>query len=154
MKKTREEKLAYHREYYKKHKRRMNARAKEYREANGDRVRASHRKWAEENKEHRREYAARYKERRRELNSSRERWRHLSRYGLSKDSWHELLISQSGRCAICVEVMENPQVDHCHETGVVRGLLCFVCNTGIGKFRHDVGLLSSAARYLNEARAA
>lgn len=62
-----------------------------------------------------------------------------TRYGVSVEKYSEMLVSQGGRCAICGA--ENPEpsnrkgyfsVDHCHETGEVRGLLCTRCNSGIG----------------------
>lgn len=43
-------------------------------------------------------------------------------------------------------------VDHDAETGEVRGLLCGSCNLGIGKFRHSVGRLLEAVRYLDKHR--
>lgn len=58
------------------------------------------------------------------------------------------------RCAICFEAPrlgERLAVDHCHETGVVRGLLCRRCNTGIGLLRDDPMVLNAAVAYL-EAR--
>lgn len=54
-------------------------------------------------------------------------WRALiQRYGITKPLWDKLLASQGGLCKLC----ERPAsvVDHCHETGRVRGLLCNACN--------------------------
>jgi hypothetical protein len=42
-------------------------------------------------------------------------------------------------------------IDHCHETGKVRGLLCDACNTGIGRFSDQVDLLQKAIDYLENA---
>lgn len=87
------------------------------------------------------------------------KWRQIkSLYGLTKADWMTLFDAQQGRCAICgtalaVEVgsrrdKDRTCVDHCHETGKVRGLLCGRCNLGIGYLRHDPELLRKAERYL------
>lgn len=73
-------------------------------------------------------------------------------YGISYAQYNELLEQQKGCCAICGYVpKENDKklaVDHCHETGLVRGLLCSVCNLGIGSFKDSVLLLKQAVTYL------
>lgn len=51
-----------------------------------------------------------------------------ARYGLTPDDFDALFASQDGRCAICLEVPARPCVDHNHETGQVRGILCHFCN--------------------------
>ena len=81
-------------------------------------------------------------------------------YGLSQEAYDAMLKAQGGRCAICgtTEVgskSKNHQgffVDHCHETGQVRGLLCHPCNVGLGNFHDNIGKLEAAVRYLSEAR--
>lgn len=55
---------------------------------------------------------------------------------------------QDGRCAICNKEMKQVNVDHCHKTQEVRGLLCTACNTGIGKLKDDISVLESAIKYL------
>lgn len=58
--------------------------------------------------------------------------------------------AQSGRCAICHDQFEKrPHVDHCHTTGTVRGLLCHLCNVGLGAFRDNTKRLQSAIDYLS-----
>jgi hypothetical protein len=67
-----------------------------------------------------------------------------------------MVASQGGRCAICGETPERLVVDHCHASGMVRGLLCQSCNFGIGHLRDSVERLQSAIQYLkrdNEADA-
>lgn len=50
------------------------------------------------------------------------------RYGISVSDRDQLLSAQNGKCAICREVPKRPVVDHCHNTGQVRGILCHACN--------------------------
>lgn len=72
------------------------------------------------------------------------------KYGLSVAEYDAMLAAQDGRCAICKcePTDRRLAVDHCHDTNKVRGLLCFTCNTGIGKFRHNKKLLQAAIDYL------
>ena len=65
-------------------------------------------------------------------------------------AYEQILAEQSGVCAICAKPPNGSRlcVDHNHETGQVRGLLCYQCNTGLGSFRDDKGLLKSALAYL------
>jgi len=63
-----------------------------------------------------------------------------------------MFAEQEGCCAICgkhqSEQKKRLEVDHCHETGHVRALLCTNCNTALGKFYDDPELLYRAADYL------
>ena len=64
----------------------------------------------------------------------------LKKYGLSPDKYDEILKSQGGHCAACPEVINAGKrlyVDHDHETGMVRGLLCNNCNTAIGMLKDN-----------------
>ena len=73
-------------------------------------------------------------------------------YGMTEEDYLALLAAQDGACAVCRSEFgdQAPHVDHDHETGVVRGLLCFTCNTAIGKMRDDPALLRAAAAYLEQ----
>jgi hypothetical protein len=59
----------------------------------------------------------------------------------------EMLKDQGGSCAIC-RAAPAAHVDHDHETGAVRALLCFNCNGGLGQFRDDPAVLRAAADYV------
>jgi len=80
-----------------------------------------------------------------------------TRYGITPSDYAKILISQGGVCAICG--IDTPgrcgrfHIDHCHDTGVVRGLLCSRCNMGIGQLRDSVEIMLSAIRYLESNRA-
>ena len=79
------------------------------------------------------------------------RWAHrVKKYGMGKAEYYELLDAQEGVCAICKGVERDFMVDHCHKTGVIRGLLCRKCNTGLGMFDDVPNLLRQAADYLDE----
>lgn len=79
-----------------------------------------------------------------------ERERNLKRrYNLTIEEYDEWFDRQAGRCAIChVRPDHNLCVDHCHETGIIRGLLCHSCNRGIGLLGDDLSRLRSAVGYL------
>jgi hypothetical protein len=74
----------------------------------------------------------------------------LRRYGLTPEEYDLMLVLQDGLCAICHRPPTDIKlaVDHDHETGTVRGLLCPSCNNGLGRFRDDPALLTRAADYL------
>ncbi len=75
--------------------------------------------------------------------------RYLAKYGVTVEWYDETLRKQDGKCAICLqEPGSRLHVDHCHETGRVRGLLCFTCNSAIGKLGDDVERLRRAIKYL------
>ncbi len=73
-----------------------------------------------------------------------------SLYGLSPEKFMIMWTNQNGVCAICSERMDPPCVDHDHETGHVRKLLCRKCNTGLGMFKDDIRLLAGAIVYLQD----
>lgn len=73
---------------------------------------------------------------------------HLKRkYGMTEAERDELIASQGGVCCICLAALPE-HVDHCHETGRVRGVLCFNCNSAIGKLGDDPDAVRRAAAYL------
>jgi hypothetical protein len=58
----------------------------------------------------------------------------LRKYSLTREAYADLLASQRGLCAMCGKPYGKlgPRIDHDHETGRVRGLLCDVCNRAVG----------------------
>ncbi|MBL1109388.1 endonuclease VII domain-containing protein [Streptomyces sp. 5-8] len=82
----------------------------------------------------------------------RRRWLRVN-YSMELEDFEALLVAQDLACAICARLFDPdllvPCVDHSHETGKVRGLLCHPCNLGIGHFEDDVSRLRSAAQYLD-----
>lgn len=75
----------------------------------------------------------------------------LRNYGLTQDQFNDMVKAQDGKCAICdIKPPRTLHVDHCHDTGKIRKLLCDGCNQGIGLFKEDVSRLSSAIKYLTD----
>ena len=132
---------------------------------------ANLRKWREQNKEHVAQYTRKYQSRpeylarHREYNRKRHydmtvRERHRDNYlrrtfGITLDEYNQMLAEQDGRCAICRATCKSGRqlaVDHCHETGVVRGLLCMNCNRVLGWMDDDADRLMAAAAYVLQTR--
>lgn len=70
------------------------------------------------------------------------------KYKISLFDYTKLLEDQGYKCKICSVSSERLVVDHDHQTGAVRGLLCKRCNLGLGWFNDNVVFLSSAIQYL------
>lgn len=116
-------------------KRRSNAQASAEVQA---RRREAQRRWIKDNAEHRRAYHFRRK------------------YGITEDDYQRLLRKQKGKCGICGGPPAGPgsqsgrfHVDHCHDTGRVRGLLCGRCNTAIGLLNHSPAIVQRAADWVS-----
>jgi hypothetical protein len=74
------------------------------------------------------------------------------RYGLTIEQKQELIDKQNSKCAICKDDLKhthNVCVDHNHETGSVRGILCRKCNLGIGHLQDSITVLKAAIKYLS-----
>jgi len=90
---------------------------------------------------------------------SRRRRNNYSKYGLTSDQFMELWNKTDGKCYICKrpEVVERSgkvkilAIDHCHSTGIVRGLLCQNCNRALGLLKDDIEVLENAKQYLRDA---
>lgn len=65
----------------------------------------------------------------------------LKKLGINENEYNEMFLKQNGVCAICSGKPDTQwkklAVDHCHKTGKVRGLLCMVCNTMLGRFEKN-----------------
>lgn len=116
-------------------------------------------KWidSEEGKNYYKEYNKKYGKKYRQKHPEMMKRYHLkASYGMTLEQYKDLFESQSGVCAICNEPetsrykgkIRNLAVDHCHKTGIVRGLLCNKCNVGIGNLNDNIELLEKAIKYL------
>jgi len=91
----------------------------------------SYKKWLSNNKE------------------KRQNCRLKSRYGITLKEYTKLKLKQNNCCKICKKE-EKLVVDHCHTTKKVRGLLCTLCNKGLGHFYDNISLFERAIQYIKE----
>ena len=85
----------------------------------------------------------------------------LRNYNITKKDYTDMHTDQNGLCAICRKegfLMDKNHkvklvVDHCHSTGVVRGLLCHNCNRALGLLQDDIATINRAIEYLERATA-
>lgn len=109
---------------------------KAWREANADRVKELRREEQKRNRDTRRNYDFKQK------------------YGITLADYDRMFDKQGGMCAICFGPPKSGRrmaVDHDHDTGAIRGLLCNTCNLAIGHLRDDPMIVASAAVYLMES---
>ena len=76
-----------------------------------------------------------------------------TRYNMTEEDYSEMLTTQNHKCAICgIDESELPNkrlyIDHCHNTGEVRELLCHNCNVALGLVKESVSTLTQAIAYL------
>ena len=91
-----------------------------------------------------------------ECDKERIRMKHLvTKFGITYIDFCEMEEAQNHVCAICGEFETHRRgqrlcVDHNHETGIVRGLLCHHCNTGLGLLGDSTQTLQNAINYLEK----
>lgn len=146
------------REWRARNPEKVKASLKSYYQQNAEKLRQRQREYYHANKER----CAAIKRRARENQSPEKRAAELEkkrvttmmrRYGLTPEDYDTMLESQSGTCAICSRTPDQERykrlnVDHCHDTGKVRGLLCTPCNHAIGVLGDTVEHLRRAVAYL------
>lgn len=135
---NREKLLKRHREYNAANKEAINKKAREVHHNNRTL-----------NNKRSKEYRAKHKDRIALANIK-------SKYGLTENDIKTLLVDQQNCCKICLTEFNEVifyNVDHCHTTGKVRGLLCRGCNWGTGNFKDNPDTLKQAIEYLEKANA-
>lgn len=115
-------------------------RTRRYKNSHPDSVKASQRRSYLKQKEKPRDYSRGWE------------YKIRTKYGIDAAEYERLFIESGGVCAICGGDNDGERlcVDHCHDTGTIRGLLCKKCNMGLGNFGDDPGLILRAAQYLKE----
>jgi hypothetical protein len=70
-----------------------------------------------------------------------------TRYGLTTADYDALMVKQNQMCALCGGSMQRPVIDHCHQTGKIRGIICHTCNIKLPVVE-DMGWVMLAWAYL------
>ena len=79
----------------------------------------------------------------------------LGKYGMTLDQYNSMLEEQDNTCPLCERTFSDllpTNIDHCHDQGHVREILCQDCNKGLGWFRDNPESLRRAADYLMQHR--
>lgn len=132
---------------------RANQRAKEWYENNKERARATRRAHYERNKAKSLKQTREWREKNPErAKRNRRNSEMIRKYRITLEEYEAILKKQGGVCAICKgppsHSMVNFDVDHCHNSKKVRGLLCRHCNQGLGHFKDDPENLKRAVHYV------
>lgn len=148
----REKKKEYMRDYLKTHKRKPITPEKR------EEINRKRRERYATDTEYREREKAKAKERNQRNPAAKRNSRLKAEFGISLEQYNDILDKQGGSCAICGATSSRSQekgkrrksmyIDHDHNTGAVRGLLCHHCNFGIGHFFDNPALLQTAAEYL------
>jgi hypothetical protein len=105
----------------------------------------------ERNAEWRRRYASdeEFRAKHKARGGASKRKSRLEKHGLSQEDYEAMLAQQHGACGICENPFQRtPCIDHCHVTGLVRGLLCNNCNLAIGNLQDNPSFAYRAGAYL------
>ncbi len=128
---------------------------KRCREKNLEKHKARGKRYLEENREKVLARRKKYYQKNRTKLLEEEKQRRFSSYGITQGDYDDLMAKQEGLCPICERsLFEGTQIniDHCHSTGKVRGLLHNKCNMLLGLAGDDLNLFYNAIRYLAECR--
>ena len=152
----------YTRKYYLNHREKEAARKKAYREAHPERYKELSRKYEFEHREDKRRYRLDHREKRKEyeqknkskIEENRRKRILKTNYGITPTEYEKIFVKQGGVCAICGKSPgeQRLNVDHGHDTGRVRGLLCRHCNLMLGYAKDSRSVLQNALIYLIQAQ--
>ena len=126
---------------------------KEYYEKNKEQILSKNAEWAKNNRMVTRAIQKRYRDN--NPDKCKERWL-LRKYKINLAEYNKIFEKQEGKCKGCnrhqLEFEIALAVDHCHETGEIRGLLCADCNLALGKVQDNIETLQNLINYLKETK--
>ena len=136
--KNKERKEANYKKHYQISKESINANCRTYYKNNKEQIKVKQKVWNEANKD--------------SIKANSRKWVLKNKYNINIEERQEIYLIQEGKCAICKrhesELSKVLDIDHSHETGQVRGLLCGDCNRALGLFRDRPEFCHAAGDYL------
>jgi hypothetical protein len=117
-------------QWQKDHPKKVRKRLKRWRDNNPDKVKLTNSDW--------------YKSHKIEIQAQRRQ----TKYAIGREAYVHIAKRAAGCCEICGNKLKRAQLDHDHQTGKIRGLLCCKCNLGLGNFNDDINKLKLAIKYL------
>lgn len=156
-----ERRRALERERYWANREKMLEKSRKYNSENKEKIAARKKQWALDNPDKVNRHQKEHPEKRKIYNQTF-RERHPERaaiyarkhnYGVTQEWFDNKLQEQNGLCVICSSEMIKPSVDHNHTTGVVREILCHLCNVMLGYAQDNPNRLISGAEYLRKHEA-
>lgn len=139
---NKEKKKEYQREWYRKNKEKADKAQKLWLETHPGKKQEYSQKSYRKNKDT-------INQKRRSKFAETRNWYLNYHYGISEKQYQDLAVNQNGKCAVCGDA-EKLFVDHNHETGKVRALLCTRCNTAIGLLRENPEIVQKVKDYLEK----
>jgi hypothetical protein len=142
--------------FYQKNKEAVQSYVRSYRASNREKVNANLRRYYKENADIlKAKKKIRYEENPKRFQNGVRASRLKSEYGLTIEKYDMMVIQQAGRCAICAGPPVHGKrltIDHCHISGIVRGLLCSNCNVALGLLQEKELIVERALKYLRRSR--
>jgi len=160
---NKDKKKEYNQQYRLKNKEKIAAQRQRYRIKNEDKIQQYYsdnkdkilergKQYYSDNKEMVLGKQKKYRENNKEKIRKRDWLYNLKRYGITKKEYLEMFNEQNGCCKICKthqsKLKSGLHIDHNHNTGKIRGLLCSKCNQALGLLNEDVSLLTDSLKYL------
>ena len=140
-------------EYQEENKLRIRQKAADYRKLNREELQERRRLYRENNREKLRNKAREYVKGSHDVRKTYHLKKH---FNMTLEDYNDLLKDQNYSCRICLthesSFTKKLAVDHCHQTGKIRGLLCDTCNRSLGMLKDSVENLQRAIDYLKKAR--
>ena len=142
-------------EYFIKYKDKIRLQQKEYYIKNKEKHNKASKEWYKNNPEWKKNYN------KQDYEKNKLHYKELSmirRWGITLEKYVEMLCSQKHKCLICGISLDtrigkygkNINIDHCHKTNKIRGILCHNCNKGLGHFKDNIQFLENAINYLGD----